>query len=422
MALGILHEIFSQKIGKVFSGKGRRVILGHFIAVLLSVATASRNRQNMLCSVELLENVCSFVQDAETLSCFLPGITGGVHQLICSKSDLKRGTKVLCAAISLWNTIIGLTISNRVNKYVDGTAFRNKTVDINSMKSLFQKYGLFRSGRDIEVTKDRKDKKEMNGSQNVSGQIHNKSIISINRNKSWLYETTAKLSIVASTILKTMNSLNYTQSQNRYKLQLKIIELASTVIIDCSDTMSATCQDDFLEIVLQFSISSISDVVDKKARAILHDAKQIFKSKPLNANLWGRIEKRFENCLKEMSKNVSVDVDEDTLKRRIQTLIAYVDLLQDRLEENLFTMMTFKNALFHLSKLFKPDFARINNRIRQPLKKYDNNVVVISNNAKTDVAIGHYDIPLKYMKNKETKMKHIPYFQISADMLMPECC
>ena len=117
---------------------------------------------------------------------FLPGITGGVHQLICSKSDLKRGTKVLCAAISLWNTIIGLTISNRVNKYVDGTAFRNKTVDINSMKSLFQKYGLFRSGRDIEVTKDRKDKKEMNGSQNVSGQIHNKSIISINRNKSWL--------------------------------------------------------------------------------------------------------------------------------------------------------------------------------------------------------------------------------------------
>ena len=76
-------------------------------------------------------------------------------------------------------------------------------------------------------------------------------------------------------------------------------------------------------------ISSISDVVDKKARAVLHDAKQIFKSGPLNANLWGRVERRFENCLKDMSKNVHVDVDEDTLKRRIQTLIAYVDLLQD---------------------------------------------------------------------------------------------
>ena len=47
----------------------------------------------------------------------------------------------------------------------------------------------------------------------------------------------AKLSIVASTILKTINSLNYLQSQNRYKVHLETIELANVILIDCSNQL-----------------------------------------------------------------------------------------------------------------------------------------------------------------------------------------
>ena len=180
------------------------------------------------------------------------------------------------------------------------------------MRSLFQNYGLFRDDKANDTGTNGKE--EVSSGNSVTEKMRDKSIISIDRNKSWLYETTAKLSIVASTVLKTINALNYMQSQNRYKLQLKIIELASTVIIDCSDTMSATCQDDFLEVVLQFSISSISDIVDKKARAVIHDAKQIFKSKPLNMNLWVRLENRFEKCLKERNERKDFEKFENFAK------------------------------------------------------------------------------------------------------------
>ena len=65
------------------------------------------------------------------------------------------------------------------------------------------------------------------------------------------------------------------------------------------------------------------------------------------------------------------ELEENVLTKRIQTLIAYVDLLQDKLEDNIFTMMKFKKKLFYISKILKPDYQNINTRIRQPLK-YDN--------------------------------------------------
>ena len=64
--------------------------------------------------------------------------------------------------------------------------------------------------------------------------------------------------------------------------------------------MSATCRT-ISSVFAVFDSASISDVVDKKHVRFLMQ-KQIFKSKPLNANLWGRVERRFENCLKDMSR------------------------------------------------------------------------------------------------------------------------
>jgi predicted nicotinamide N-methyase len=415
LAIDALSRIFSPTVGKIFAGEDKRIILGHFIAVILSICVNSKNRANILNSITLLENVCLYVHDANTLSCFLPGITGGVHKLICDKHNLKRGNNVLRSAISLWKTIINLTISNDVNQYIDVENFRkcNKNKTKEDLQSLLQSYGV-KVKRNAKIHGRNVNTDEMDNTLSPARSLDSTNKIQVHRNKKWLYETTAKISIVASTILKTINSLNDVQSQNRYKVHLEIIELANIILINCSNTMTATCQDDFLEIVLQFSISSISDQVIENANITINKIKEMY-AKNTSSGLWKRIENRFECVLKLMSKNLNIDLEEDTLMKRIQTLVAYIDLLQNKIGENIFTMMNFKKQLFYISKILKPDYQNINTRVRQPLK-YDHNSMIVpiiqphlnhKNNATFD-AIGYYDIPFKYMKNNTTKqMAHI---------------
>ena len=435
LAIAILTEIFTPTVGKIFARADKRIILGHFIAVLISISVQSRNRVNMLNSITLLENICTYVQDANTLSCFLPGITGGVHKLICGKSDLKRGNNVLRAAISLWKTIIKLTISNDVSQYIDVRNFRNNNNNnnnnnnsnnnnTNNIRLLLQSYGMKVTtpinDNETIIEENKSLEQPNNNNDNDDNNTDDKKKIQVNRNHKWLYETTAKLSIVASTILKTINSLNYLQSQNRYKVHLETIELANVILIDCSNTMTATCQDDFLEIVLQFSIASISDQVVENANKTIEKVKEIYV-KNKTSTLWKRIENRFDDVLRLTAKTIHTELEENVLTKRIQTLIAYVDLLQDKLEDNIFTMMKFKKKLFYISKILKPDYQNINTRIRQPLK-YDNDNVIVSmeqgnnnnnNNNQNSTknrhhAIGYYDIPFKYMKNNQSKeMLHI---------------
>ena len=401
-ALEILNTIFTPTVGTIFSNPKRRALLGHFVAILLAVGKEEKNRKNAELSLQVLQKVCSTVKSADTLSCFLPGISTGVCKIVCG--DFKRGHALPCLALDVWGTLLFGAIGDDVSKdllrnFRGGADSRTAhggapQSAILQMKGVLEGHGVLSgAGKEKDAT-TRSSITGTVGQGTISGGASkNHMDIRVSRDQNWLYETTARISMLIKNAIGSIKQIGL-NSQNRWKVRLAGIQFAEKILLGCSRTMTASCMDDLIEMLILFTLDQANDDIVAASERLLETSKARFVEQ-----VWSRLDVRFRNLLVSLSRTARGG-DDQHLHSALLTATGYARLLQTRLG-NVFSIDETPKLCRFIAQALALDRSAITEQHRGPLvyRTYFNRDQA-GGPRSTQLTAAYYDVPFKYVRSK----------------------
>jgi predicted nicotinamide N-methyase len=388
-SLHILKIIFTPYVGRIFSEPARRVLLGRLIAVLLAVATNDQNRNHANLSLHILRQVCSAITSADALACFLPGISGGVCKIICG--DFKQGHKLPCTAFGVWGTVLAATVGNEVNESILPGFRKNSMSAKVAMGTLLQMQLQLKSQQElskIRVGPVTSSDEPVAVADHDKRRYGNTKEICVSRNRSWLYETTARISILVEKVVDHVKEMQ--QTQTLWKIRLAAIEFTKVLLVDCSKTMTASCLDSLVEILLLFCQDDNVEQVAEPAKRVVEMAKNAFEE-----GVWNRLENKYRSMLTSLPV-AARGGDELKLCSLLLTMTGYANILETRLHD-IFSIASTPRFCHCISKILEFDPTAITEKHLGPLvhKTYRGPSSIVTG--------AYYDVPFKYIRSRSCR-------------------